>query len=139
MSMDSYMARVAAFHQGCDHPVGTGSLDNRELVELRLKLIEEEVRELRESLKESPRNDAAVLKELADIQYVLSGFAVAFGLPLPEAFDRVHTSNLTKFVNGVMQKREDGKLLKGPNYTPPVLEDLLEKTAQGEESEQKES
>ncbi len=127
MSMDSYMARVATFHQGCDHPVGTGSLGNRDLVELRLKLIEEEVRELRESLEESPRNDAAVLKELADIQYVLSGFAVAFGLPLPEAFDRVHASNLTKFVNGVMQKREDGKLLKGPHYTPPVLDDLLEK------------
>jgi len=126
VSMDSYMHRVAAFHHGCQHPVGTGSLDDRELVELRLRLIEEEVRELRESLEESPRDHAAVLKELADIQYVLSGFAVAFGLPLPEAFDRVHASNLTKFVDGVMQKREDGKLLKGPNYRPPVLEDLLE-------------
>jgi len=125
--MDSYMTRVAAFHKGCDHPVETGSLDDQNLVELRLRLIEEEVRELRESLEEPHRNDAAVLKELADIQYVLSGFAVAFGLPLPEAFDRVHNSNLTKFVNGVMQKREDGKLLKGPNYRPPVLEDLLEK------------
>ena len=135
MSMDSYMTRVAAFHKGCDHPVKTGSLDDRNLVELRLRLIEEEVRELRESLEEPHRNDAAVLKELADIQYVLSGFAVAFGLPLPEAFDRVHRSNLTKFVNGVMQKREDGKLLKGPNYRPPMLEDLLEERDLPEEGE----
>lgn len=127
MSMDSYMDRVAAFHRGYDHPVGTGSFDDRELVELRLRLIEEEVRELREALEDPRRDDAAVLKELADVQYVLSGFAVAFGLPLPEAFDRVHNSNLTKFVNGVIQKREDGKLLKGPHYRPPVLEDLLKK------------
>ncbi len=126
MSMDSYMAQVAEFHRGYEHPVGTGSLEDKELVELRLKLIEEEVRELREALETPERDLRDILKELADVQYVLSGFAVVFGLPLPEAFRRVHASNLTKFVNGVMEKREDGKLMKGPNYTPPVLDDLVE-------------
>ena len=69
---------------------------------------------------------AALLKELCDLQYVLSGFAVTFGLPFDEAFKRVHESNMSKLgPDGKPIYREDGKVLKGPNYKKPDLSDLV--------------
>ena len=70
---------------------------------------------------------ARMLKELSDLQYVLSGMAVSFNLPLEESFLRVHQSNMSKLVDGKPLKRADGKFLKGPNYQPPHLEDLAER------------
>ena len=69
---------------------------------------------------------AALLKELCDLQYVLSGFVVTFGLPFDEAFKRVHESNMSKLgPDGKPIYREDGKVLKGPNYKKPDLSDLV--------------
>lgn len=53
-------------------------------------------------------------KELADLRYVTEGCAVTFGLPLDEAYAAVHASNMSK--GG--ERREDGKVLKGPDYVP---------------------
>jgi predicted HAD superfamily Cof-like phosphohydrolase len=44
---------------------------------------------------------------------------------LDEALDRVHKSNMSKLVDGKPLKRDDGKVLKGPNYKPPYLADLV--------------
>lgn len=67
-----------------------------------------------------------LLKELADLQYVISFFAATFDLPLEATFNRVHKSNMSKLDdNGEPVLREDGKVLKGPNYQPPCLEDLV--------------
>jgi predicted HAD superfamily Cof-like phosphohydrolase len=44
---------------------------------------------------------------------------------LDEALRRVHHSNLSKLVDGKPLRREDGKVLKGPNYCPPDLLDLV--------------
>jgi predicted HAD superfamily Cof-like phosphohydrolase len=53
--------------------------------------------------------------------------AVAFGLPLQVAFTRVHKSNMSKLgADGKPIYRDDGKVLKGPNYAPVDLEDLVE-------------
>lgn len=69
---------------------------------------------------------AALLKELCDLQYVLSGFVVTFGLPFDEAFKRVHESNMSKLgPDGKPIYRDDGKVLKGPNYKKPDLSDLV--------------
>ena len=65
------------------------------------------------------------LKELADLVYVCYQFAACAGWELDEALDRVHESNMSKLVDGKPLKREDGKVLKGPNYKPPYLEDLI--------------
>ncbi len=47
-----------------------------------------------------------------------------------EAFARVHDSNMSKLdSNGKPIIREDGKVMKGPNYKKPDLNDLLEKAA----------
>lgn len=69
------------------------------------------------------REDA--LKELADLVYVCFQFAAAAGWELDEALVRVHRSNMSKLVDGKPVKDERGKVLKGPNYEPPFLEDLI--------------
>ena len=66
------------------------------------------------------------LKELADLVYVCYQYAENMGWFLDEALHRVHQSNLSKLgENGEPIYREDGKVLKGPNYAPPSLEDLF--------------
>ena len=66
------------------------------------------------------------LKELADLVYVCYQYAENMGWFLDEALDRVHQSNLSKLDDdGNPIYREDGKVLKGPNYKPPNLEDLF--------------
>ena len=69
---------------------------------------------------------ANCLKELADLVYVCYQYAANQGWDLDEALDRVHKSNMSKLDdNGQPIFREDGKVLKGPNYAPPNLEDLV--------------
>ena len=66
------------------------------------------------------------LKELADLVYVCYQYAENMGWFLDEALNRVHESNLSKLdEDGKPIYREDGKVLKGPNYKPPNLEDLF--------------
>ena len=66
------------------------------------------------------------LKELADLVYVCYQYAENMGWFLDEALDRVHKSNMSKLdEDGKPIYREDGKVLKGPNYKPPKLEDLF--------------
>ena len=71
-------------------------------------------------------NAADCLKELADLVYVCYQYAANLGWDLDEALDRVHKSNMSKLdANGNPIYREDGKVLKGPNYQPPNLTDLV--------------
>jgi predicted HAD superfamily Cof-like phosphohydrolase len=71
-------------------------------------------------------NSADCLKELADLVYVCYQYAENLGWDLDEALDRVHKSNMTKLgEDGKPIRREDGKVLKGPNYQPPTLTDLV--------------
>ena len=66
------------------------------------------------------------LKELADLVYVCYQYAENMGWFLDEALNRVHESNMSKLdEDGKPIYREDGKVLKGPNYAPPNLEDLV--------------
>ena len=66
------------------------------------------------------------LKELADLVYVCYQYADNMGWFLDEALNRVHESNMSKLgEDGKPIYREDGKVLKGPNYKPPNLEDLF--------------
>ena len=72
---------------------------------------------------------ANLLKELADLQYVLSVTLISFKQLNNEfdvAFNRVHKSNMSKLDNdGKPIYNNDGKVLKGPNYKEPNLEDLI--------------
>ena len=71
-------------------------------------------------------NAADCLKELADLVYVCYQYAENLGWDLDEALNRVHLSNMSKLgEDGQPIRREDGKVLKGPNYQPPYLKDLV--------------
>lgn len=124
---------MGAMGQKTDLPQPSG-----DLLLFRYELITEEVAELGEELAiciaESnfksgipDKVKARVLKELADCIYVLYGLAVTMGLPIDIAFNRVHKSNMSKLgYDGKPIYREDGKVMKGPNYSPPNLEDLVD-------------
>lgn len=100
-----------------------------EYVKLRVKLIQEETKELTDQLWDDCQSgiiSANLLKEMADVLYVVYGLGVGLGLPVDEALIRVHKSNMSKLGDdGKPIYREDGKVLKGPNYKPPVLDDLV--------------
>ena len=73
-----------------------------------------------------PSNKEDCLKELADLVYVCYQYAANLGWNLDEAMDRVHKSNMSKLDEyGKPVLRADGKVLKGPHYQPPNLEDLV--------------
>lgn len=87
-------------------------------------LIDEEWSEFHEAFHLKDEHEQ--LKELCDLVYVCYQFAANKGWDLDEAMDRVHKSNMSKLDdNGQPIYREDGKVLKGPNYKPPNLTDLL--------------
>ena len=70
--------------------------------------------------------EAEALKELSDLVYVCYQYAENMGWLLDEALDRIHKSNMSKLdTEGNPIYRDDGKVLKGPNYKPPTLTDLV--------------
>ena len=102
------------------------------LYKLQRKLIQEETKEFDEAatlLLYSPNDlslQTEVLKELSDVVFVCYQFAAAFGLDLDTAMQRVFDSNMSKLgKDGKPTYREDGKVLKGPEYKPPHLDDLI--------------
>lgn len=62
-----------------------------------------------------------LIKEWADVQVTLSNFAWFFDFNGQVAFNRVADSNMSKTVEGQVEFREDGKILKGPNYVKPDM------------------
>ena len=93
-------------------------------------LIVEEFKEFLEAegmlFRENIVFESEALKELADLVYVCYQYAENMGWLLDEALDRVHKSNMSKLdTEGKPIYREDGKVLKGPNYKPPTLTDLV--------------
>ena len=93
-------------------------------------LIVEEFKEFLEAegalYRDNPTVTAEALKELADLVYVCYQYAENMNWFLDEALNRVHESNMSKLgEDGKPIYREDGKVLKGPNYKPPDLSDLL--------------
>ena len=67
-----------------------------------------------------------LIKELSDLVFVCYQFAATYGIDLDKAMTLVFESNLSKLdEQGKPIYREDGKVLKGPNYAPPDLTDCL--------------
>ena len=96
------------------------TLPDFNLAALRLDLIEEEVQELRDGLGRSSLLEVA--DALTDILYVVYGAGHAFGIDLDDCFSEVHRSNMTKLgEDGRPMYRDDGKVMKGPNYEEPDL------------------
>ena len=87
---------------------------------LRLNLIKEELSELEEAMK--TKNLKEVADALTDILYVTYGAGYAYGIDLDECFKEVQRANMSKLgEDGKPIYNEQGKVMKGPNYTEPDL------------------
>ncbi len=130
--MQDQLRMMEEFHRAFGHPINDPArIKDLDFVNLRSDLHDEENEELRDELWDSiitGKISPNLLKEGADLLYVLLGTFVSLGLgdQLTEAFKRVHESNMSKLgPDGKPIHREDGKVLKGPNYKPPNLDDLV--------------
>lgn len=95
--------------------------------QMRLELVLEEADELKEA---SENDDFIELADaLADIVYVAYGAAIEHGIDLDDVLQEVQRSNMSKLHHetGLPIYREDGKVLKGQNFTPPDIDTVLKK------------
>ena len=116
---------VREFAIAMDHPLDENWKFNRDLEDLRYRLVAEEFGEFSDE-SDAGNRPAAMLSELADIVYVVYGYAATFGWNLDEAVRRIHLANMSKLgPDGKPLYRPDGKVLKGPNYTKANLSDLI--------------
>ena len=154
MKQPDALNQVAEFHQTFQHPIlGQPSIPAKERCELRVALIAEELKELEQAIKD---NDIVeVADALCDIQYVLSGAILEFGLAdkFKALFDEVQRSNMSKacdteeeaqatveyykkerntecyyeHMDGkyLVYRSSDKKTIKSINYSPADLKTIL--------------
>ena len=141
--MTDVQAMVAEFHAkfGAPNNLGKGKPNAmHERTELRKDLIEEEFDEFLDSHQTtyfgSSRlgyyhelvgvDTVAYADALADLVYVCFGAAIEAGIDLNMVLREVHRSNMSKLdADGKPIYREDGKVLKGPNYSAPNIKEVL--------------
>ena len=97
------------------------SLPPAEVMELRGKLIREEVSETLKALEDYDLVELA--DGIVDSIVVLLGAAVSFGIDIRPLWDEVHRANMEKVGGGF---RSDGKVMKPPGWRPPDIAGLLE-------------
>ena len=151
--------QVKEFHKTFDVPVlKNPEIPSKERCELRISLIQEELNELKEAIE---NNDLVeVADALCDLQYVLSGTVLEFGLgkKFTKLFDEVQRSNMSKScetqqeaiatlshykkkdkteghykeVNGkyIVYRKGDNKVLKSINYSPANLKKMIKNESQ---------
>ena len=96
------------------------SLSTNKINDLRISLINEELDEFREAIKND--NIKEVADALTDILYVTYGAGHAFGIDLDKCFEEVQRSNMSKLgKDGKPIYNEHGKVMKGPDYFKPDL------------------
>ena len=99
-------------------------LANEKINTLRISLIEEELDELKQAMKEN--NIKEVADALTDILYVTYGAGQAFGVNLDKCFNEVQNSNMSKLgEDGKPIYNENGKVMKGPKYFKPNLSQFI--------------
>lgn len=142
--------QVEEFHHVMGLPVGDKpEVPSTNRLRLRLNLIAEEFCELLEAVgvygtdiadvknevsyalgrvNEASVNMVEVADALGDLDYVIEGMRLELGINGKPIADEIHRSNLSKVgPNGVVERREDGKVIKGPNFSPPDIHGELVK------------
>ena len=130
---------IVAWRVACGLPIGPVVMTVDDL-SLHLELIREEFHELRQALlalaapgghhvvsdQTEPLSIEMVAKEAVDLVYVTVGLLTHLGVSFDEAWTLVHRSNMTKVgQDGKVARRDDGKILKGPLYEPPVMSTVV--------------
>jgi predicted HAD superfamily Cof-like phosphohydrolase len=121
-NMNPIVASLLEFNQAFDIPkLDSPDIGPEELIELRIKLLREEVEEYAEAARAGDLVE--VIDALADIGYILAGTILNHGMQniYDDAFDEVHRSNMAKLVDGKVLRREDGKVMKPQGWTAPQL------------------
>jgi predicted HAD superfamily Cof-like phosphohydrolase len=153
----NYIEKVKKFHNTFSAPVlEKPQLISKERADLRVSLIKEELNELEEAIE---KNDLVEIADaLCDLQYVLSGAVLEFGLSIDfdEMFKAVHASNMSKACDSIAEAQEtiayynkvrkvdcywqeingkyivfrtsDDKVLKSINYRPVNIQKFLNKS-----------
>jgi len=100
------------------------SFSTEKINNLRVSLIEEELKELKDAME---RNDLLeVADALTDILYVTYGAGHAFGIDLDKCFNEVQNSNMSKLGDDSKPIYNDnGKVMKGPKYFKPDLKKII--------------
>ena len=129
--MKKQLDSVKLFHQSFGLGVSeTPKADLGESVNmLRFNLMKEENEEYLEAVQ---NNDIVEIADaLGDMLYILCGTIIEHGLQhkIEEVFDEIQRSNMSKLgVDGKPIYREDGKVMKGPNYFKPDFTKILDET-----------
>ncbi|MHA4894383.1 pyrophosphohydrolase domain-containing protein [Pedobacter sp. PWIIR3] len=147
--------QVAEFHTTFKHPIkDKPGLPSTDRCNLRVSLLAEELQELKQAIDD--RNIVEIADALCDLQYVLSGAVLEFGLgeKFKELFDEVHRSNMSKACKTqeeaeetiqhyrknhqcdayhqeeeslfLVYRKNDNKTLKSINYSPADLKRILQ-------------
>lgn len=140
--MSSSFDKVRQFHQTFRCPVSDTAHDpGDQLRRLRLHLLMEELTELANAsgyemeitlseLQTRPVDLVECADALGDIEYVTHGAHLVYGFPGPLVLNEIHRANMSKLGgDGQPMHREDGKILKGPNYKPPDIAMVLQRYA----------
>ncbi len=125
--MNPIVESLLEFNKAFEIPYLTKpGLSSDDLIELRIKLLTEEVQEYAEAARSGDLVE--VLDALADIAYILAGTIINHGMQevYDEAFTEVHRSNMAKLVNGKVIRREDGKVMKPEGWQPPQLAKFIQ-------------
>lgn len=126
--MKKQLASVREFHTSFGQ--GVSEVPKATLGEavnlLRYNLMKEENEEYYEAVQ---NNDLIEIADaLGDMLYILCGTIIEHGLQhkIEEVFDEIQRSNMSKLgADGKPVYREDGKVMKGPNYFKPNFEEIL--------------
>ena len=120
------------FNQECLPNISRYGFIKKQLWDMQSRLIREEAGEFLAAADEcfadpeNPKTREEVVKELSDLVFVCYQFAATYNIDLDKAMTLVFESNLSKLdEQGKPIYREDGKVLKGPNYKKPDLMDLV--------------
>lgn len=154
MKESNSLNQVAEFHKTFKHPIEKSPIiPSKQRSDLRVSLLVEEVKELQQAIEDN--NLVEVADALCDIQYVLAGAILEFGLAdkFKDLFDEVHRSNMSKACKSVEEanqtiahykakddsdsyfkeedslflvyRTKDDKTLKSINYSPADLVSIL--------------
>ena len=129
---DQALAFRQVFNQEILENISNYGFIKKKLYDMQVELVREEAREfldaaneLQQDPEDGPKRQE-LCKELSDLVFVCYQFAAAFNIDLDKAMTLVFESNMSKLDdNGMPIFREDGKVLKGPNYKKPNLETCI--------------
>ena len=124
MAMHKPQLQVREFHEATgSYRTNVPGIMPRKVAELRKELMAEEVWETILAIDEE--NLVKTIDGCLDTLVVTYGTLEAIGFDAEPGFDEVHRANMSKVSPLVV--RDDGKILKGPNYSPPNLEPIIER------------